>query len=158
MKSFRRILVATDFSSASMPAFEQAVWLSKNSGAQLLIANAFPEYGPPEIGYAPASGYEQWKHDVQAAAEKRLRPLVDQARREGLDARSLVLTGSPAEAILEAATREDADLIVLGTHGRRGAERFFLGSVASRVVAASECPVITVRAPQDGPAAGKRPP
>ncbi len=56
---FQRILVATDFSSASMPAFEQAVKLSKDSGAQLLIANALPEHGPPEIGYAPASSYEQ---------------------------------------------------------------------------------------------------
>ena len=158
MKSFRRILVATDFSSASMGAFEQAVRLAKNTGAQLLIANAFPEYGPPEIGYAPASGYEQWRQDVQAAADRKLDPLVDRARREGLAVRPLVLAGAPAEAILEAARREDADLIVLGTHGRRGAERFVLGSVASRVVSAAECPVITVRAQQDSPVAGMPPP
>ena len=135
-----------------MPAFERAVQLSKDSGAPLLIAHAFPEYGPPEIGYAPASGYEEWKRDTLAAVERKLQPLVDQARREGLDARPLVLAGSPAEAIVEAAGREGADLIVLGTHGRRGAERFFLGSVASRVVSTSECPVMTVRAPQDVPA------
>ena len=145
VKSFHRILVATDFSSASMPAFERAVQLSKSSGAQLLIANAFPEYGPPEMGYAPASGYEQWRHDALAAAERKLQPLVEQARREGLDARALVLAGSPGEAIVEGARREGADLIVLGTHGRRGAERFFLGSVALRVVSVAKCPVMTVR-------------
>jgi nucleotide-binding universal stress UspA family protein len=157
VKRFQRILVATDFSSASMPAFEQAVKLSKDSGAQLLIANAFPEHGPPEIGYAPASAYEQWRLDARATAERKLQPLVEQARREGLDARPLVLAGSPDEAIVEAARRESVDLIVLGTHSRRGAERFFLGSVASRVVSASECPVMTVRAPQDGPAVSKTP-
>lgn len=134
-----------------MPAFEQAIELAKDSGAQLLIANAFPEYGPPEIGYAPASCYEQWKSDARATAERRLQPLVERARREGLDVRPLVLSGLPDEAILEAARREGADLIVIGTHGRRGAELFFLGSVASRVVSASECPVITVRPPRDRP-------
>ncbi len=157
MQGFLRILVATDFSSASMPAFEQAVRLSKDAGAQLLIAHAFPEYGSPETGYAPASAYEQWKRDAQATAEKRLQPLVERARREGLDVRALVLAGFPDKAIVEAAAREGADLIVLGTHGRRGAERFFLGSVASRVVSTSECPVMTVRAQQSGVAAGKTP-
>ncbi len=149
--------MATDFSPASMPAFERAIQLSKGSGAQLLIATAFPEYGPPEMGYAPASGYEQWRRDAVAAIEEKLRPLVEQARREGIDARSLALAGSPGEAIVDAAKREGADLIVLGTHGRRGVERFFLGSVATRVVAVSECPVITVRAPPESPAAGKAP-
>ncbi len=145
VKKFQVILLATDFSPASMPAFEQAVGLSKDSGAQLLIATALPEYGPPEIAYSPASGYEEWRRESRAAAEKKLEPLVEQARREGLDARPLVLGGFPDEAILEAARRESADLIVIGTHGRRGAERFFLGSVAARIVSASECPVMTVR-------------
>jgi nucleotide-binding universal stress UspA family protein len=157
VRTFHRILVATDFSSASMPAFEQAVQLSKASGAQLLIAHAFRQEGPQEIGYAPAKGYEQWRRGVRAATEEKLEPLVSQARREGLDARPLVLEGSPDEVIVEAARREGVDLIVVGTHGRRGAERFFLGSVASRVVTASECPVMTVRAPQEGPVAGKTP-
>jgi nucleotide-binding universal stress UspA family protein len=157
VQGFRRIVVATDFSSASMPAFEQAVRLSKDSGAQLLIAHAFPEQGPPEIGYAPASGYEQWRRDALATAERKLQPLVEQAHREGLDTRSLVLAGLPDKAIVEAATREGADLIVIGTHGRRGAERFFLGSIASRVVSASDCPVMTVRMPQNGLAVGKTP-
>lgn len=155
MKTFQRVLVATDFSSASMPAFERAVQLSKASGAQLLIAHAFREEGPHEMGYAPAAGYEEWRRGVLAAAEKKLEPLVAQARGEGVDARPLVLAGSPDEAIVEAARREGVDLIVIGTHGRRGAERFFLGSVASRVVTSSECPVMTVRAPQEGAAAGK---
>jgi nucleotide-binding universal stress UspA family protein len=150
VKTFRRILVATDFSPASMPAFEQAVGLSKDSGAELLVAHAFRDQGPPESGYARAREYEQWRSDAQAVAERKLEPLVAQARGEGINARPLALPGFPEEAIVEAAAREGADLIVLGTHGRRGAELFFLGSVATRVVTAAKCPVMTVRAGREG--------
>ncbi len=153
MKAFRRVLVATDFSPASMPAFEQAVGLSKVSGAELVITHAFRDQGSPESGYARARDYEQWRNDVRAAAERKLEPLVARALAEGVNARPLALPGFPDEAILEAAEREGADLIVLGTHGRRGAELFFLGSVASRVVTAAKCPVMTVRPPRHGPGA-----
>jgi nucleotide-binding universal stress UspA family protein len=149
LKTFQRILVATDFSTASMPAFEQAVGLSKESGAELLIAHAFRDQGSPESGYARARDYEQWRNDMKAAAERKLEPLVAQARAVGVNARPLALPGFPDEAIVEAASREGADLIVLGTHGRRGAELFFLGSVASRVVTAAKCPVMTVRPPRE---------
>ncbi len=154
MKAFRRILVATDFSPASMPAFEQAVRLSKDSEAELLVAHAFRDQGPPESGYARAKDYERWRSDAQEAAERKLEPLVARARAEGVDARPLALAGFPDEVIVEAAVREGADLIVLGTHGRRGAELFFLGSVASRVVTAAKCPVMTVRPPREALEAG----
>jgi len=146
MKTFRRILLGTDFSPASMEAVEQALKVAKASGAQLLIANACVEPGPMEMSYARANAYEQWKHETRAEAERRLQPLVERARAEGLDARALVLEGFPDEALIEAARQEAADLVVVGTNGRTGAERFLLGSVAWRVVAASECPVMTVRA------------
>lgn len=153
MKAFRRILVATDFSPASMPAFEQAVRLSKDSEAELLVAHAFRDQGTPESGYARAKDYEQWKNDAEAAAGRKLEPLVARARADGVSARPLALAGFPDEVIVEAAEREGVDLIVLGTHGRRGAELFFLGSVASRVVTAAKCPVMTVRAPREGASA-----
>lgn len=155
MKAFQRILVATDFSPASMPAFEQAFRLSRESGAELLIAHAFRDQGPPESGYARARDYERWRNDAQAAAERKLEPLVARARAEGINARPLALPGFPDEVIVEAAMREGVDLVVLGTHGRRGAELFFLGSVASRVVTAAKCPVMTVRASlEETPGAG----
>ncbi|HEX7253007.1 MAG TPA: universal stress protein, partial [Thermoanaerobaculia bacterium] len=55
-------------------------------------------------------------------------------------------SGAPDEAITAAARDQKADLVVMGTHGRKGVSRFFLGSVASRVISTSECPVMTVRA------------
>jgi nucleotide-binding universal stress UspA family protein len=54
--------------------------------------------------------------------------------------------GIPEDAIVQAAKREGVDLIVMGTHGRRGASRLLAGSVAARVVATASCPVLTVRA------------
>ena len=146
MKTFQRILVATDFSAASMPAFEQAVALAKESGAELLIANVHKEAGPLEAAYAPEPAYEQWREQARARAHESLQSLLQRARREGLGAEGLILVGFPDKALVEAAEHHGADLIVLGTHGRLGAERFFLGSVAARVVSTAPCPVMTVRA------------
>jgi len=145
MKMFQRILVATDFSPASTPAFEQSVKMAKRDGALLLIAHAYQEPGLVELSHAPARVYEEWDQKLREGVERKLRPLVEYARKEGVEAEGLVLTGFADEAIIEAAKQRRADLIVMGTHGRRGAARLFLGSVASRVISTAPCPVMTVR-------------
>ena len=148
MNLFRRILVATDFSPASTPAFEQAVRMAGREEAQLLIAHAYQEPALVELSHAPARVYEEWDNALREAVEKKLRPLVEHARKEGVeDARALLLAGFADEAIIAAAKEEGADLIVMGTHGRRGAARMFLGSVAARVISMASCPVMTVRSP-----------
>jgi nucleotide-binding universal stress UspA family protein len=142
---FQRILVATDFSPASAPAVEQAVKMARRDGALLLIAHAYQEPGLVELSHAPAKVYEEWDHALREGVERKLRPLVEHARKEGVEAQALLLTGFADEAIVEAAKQQGADLIVMGTHGRRGASRLFLGSVASRVISTAPCPVMTVR-------------
>lgn len=145
MKSFHRVMIATDLTPASGPAFRAAVELAED-GAELTIVHA---YRPPTVNQVDALApalYEQWDAGLRAAAEQRLRPLVEGARREGVDARALVLSGPPSEAIAQAAQDNRADVLVLGTHGRKGMSRFFLGSVASRVISMASCPVMTVRA------------
>ena len=142
---FQRILVATDFSPASTPAFEQSVKMAKREGALLLIGHAYQEPGLVELSHAPARVYEEWDQKLREGVERKLRPLVEYARKEGVEAEGLVLTGFADEAIIEAAKQRRADLIVMGTHGRRGAARLFLGSVASRVISTAPCPVMTVR-------------
>ena len=145
MKMFQRILMATDFSPASTPALEQSVKMARRDEALLLIAHAYQEPGLVELSHAPARVYEEWDRKLREAVERKLRPLVEHARKEGVEARALLLTGFADEAIIEAAKQQGADLIVMGTHGRRGAARLFLGSVASRVIATAPCPVMTVR-------------
>ena len=145
MTLFRRILVATDFSPASTPALEQSLKMARREGALLLIAHAYQEPGLAELSHAPAKAYEEWDRKLREAVERKLRPLVEHAQKEGVEARALLLTGFADEAIIEAAEQEGADLIVMGTHGRRGAARLFLGSVAARVISTAPCPVMTVR-------------
>jgi universal stress protein A len=147
MKLFERILLATDFSPASTPALEQSVKIAKREGALLLIAHAYQEPGLVELSHAPAEVYEQWNQKLKEGTERKLRPLLESARKEGVEAEGLILTGFADEAIIEAARQQKADLIVMGTHGRRGAARLFLGSVAARVIATAPCPVMTVRSP-----------
>ena len=144
MKPYRRILFATDLSKSSMPGFREAVELAKESMAELLIAYA---YQPPNLiqaqSIAPAV-YDEWNQNLRAEIESRLEPLVADAREQGLRARPILLEGTPDEAISEAAAREGADLIIMGSHGRTGISRLVQGSVSSHVIAHAHCPVMTV--------------
>ncbi len=145
MKPFKRIIVATDLTPTSEPAFQEAIGLAKENGAELMIAHA---YQPPSVVEAqPVSAgvYEQWDQNIRAEVKGRLEELVKEAAKEGVHAEPLILTGAPYEAIAEAAKFNDADLVVLGTHGRKGVSRLFLGSVAARVISTAPCPVMTVR-------------
>lgn len=145
--TFRRILFATDLSPASARAFEQAVAIARANEAELVIAHAYqlPDFYPTDV-CVTGTLYSDLDEKVRGDAEKNLAALVKDARKQGIGARFLVLTGAPFEAIADAARDVKADLIVMGTHGRTGASRILLGSVAARVVTTAPCPVMTVRA------------
>jgi nucleotide-binding universal stress UspA family protein len=146
MNPVRRILVGTDFSPASRPAVRRAVETARESGAALWIAHVVAL--PPPLsaeGYVLPRFYDDMSAAIRAEAEKRLKALLAVARRSGVRAQGLLLRGAPHDALTKAARRHHADLMILGTHGRTGMARFFVGSVASRVVATAPCPVLTVR-------------
>jgi nucleotide-binding universal stress UspA family protein len=96
-------------------------------------------------GYVAPSVYDDMEAAARAGAQKQLRKLVDKAKQSGVRVKPLLLEGIAHERIMQAARSRKADLVVIGTHGRTGFARFFLGSVASRVLAISPCPVLTVR-------------
>ncbi len=146
MNPFRRILVATDFGEASEPALHEAIDLAKESAAELLIAHAYQHPSVIEAQSVAAGVYEEWDRVLRNQVEERLRPIVAQAQKEGVRAGALILAGAPDQAITAAAKENNADLVVMGTHARKGVSRFLLGSVAARVVATAPCPVLTVRA------------
>jgi universal stress protein A len=102
---------------------------------------------PTTLGgeYVSPQSWERIETANRATAQKELATLVAKARRAGVRAISLVVSGPPHEAIVRAARSKRVDLLVVGTHGRTGLGRFFLGSVAARVVASASCPVLTVR-------------
>ncbi|BDG09576.1 hypothetical protein AMPC_26890 [Anaeromyxobacter paludicola] len=150
----QRILVATDLSPASVTAFERALELATRYGARLLVAHAYQDHHLPQAGFACTETWDEWDRGFREDARKRLAPLVRRAWEAGLEADALLLPGFPDEALVEAARAQDADLLVVGTHGRRGPARLLLGSVAARVVATAPCPVLVVR--PAGPAASDR--
>ena len=145
MKNSRSILAATDFSEASRPALEEAYRIASESGSRLTLLNVYQIPGAAYVAYAPASVYEDFDRAVRTDAEQRLAQLVAEARSRGIDACGQLKKGFPEDEILACARKEKPDLIIMGTHGRRGLSRFWLGSVASRVIGRSPCPVVTVR-------------
>lgn len=147
MKRIRRILHPTDFSKASAVAFNRAVETAKENRAELLLVNVFTP-SIPALGqaYVSPKAYADIEESARAYGKRQLEKLVAKARRAGARARGLLLEGLPHECIAQIARRKHADLVVMGTHGRTGFARFFLGSVASRVLTTAPCPVMTVRA------------
>jgi nucleotide-binding universal stress UspA family protein len=147
MAAIRRILYATDFSPASGPAFMRALDLARANRAQLTALHVM---APPILytpdGYALPETYDRLLADTRAAARKQLDRLVTRAKAAKVRARGLLLEGVAHDRIVRTARSSHADLVVIGTHGRTGLARLFLGSVASRVIATATCPVLSVRA------------
>ena len=141
---FKRIVCATDFSDTAEAAWDLASDLAQTHRAELVLVHVFielPVY--PEV--AVASIQQVWE-EQREWAERQLAARIEAAVKRGLTARYLLKTGTAPEEIMQAATDEHADLIVVGTHGRTGIERLVIGSVAERVVRLAPCPVLTVHA------------
>ena len=138
---------ATDFSRASTAAFKRAVVMAKVDRAQLIVAHVMtpPSLVLPGEGYISPRLYEELEASARGDAQKRLRAIVARARKAGVRTTGLLLEGVPHERVARAARARKADLLVIGTHGRTGLAKFFLGSVATRLVAGAPCPVLTVR-------------
>jgi nucleotide-binding universal stress UspA family protein len=96
-------------------------------------------------GYLDASTYERMSEAARAGAQKQLDRVVTQAKAARVRARGMLVEGVAHEQIVRVSRARRCDLIVMGTHGRTGVARFFLGSVAARVAATAPCPVLTVR-------------
>ncbi len=142
----RRILHPSDFSSASRAAFAKAVELAKTNRAELTILHVLSSVMPvPGDGYISPKVYEELVASTRAWARKQLGRRLAKAKAAGVRAKGLLMDGVPHEAIMRAAKARRADLLVMGTHGRSGLAKFFLGSVAGRVVAGGPCPVLTVK-------------
>ena len=146
MTTFRRILHPTDFSRASAPALRRAVALARACRAPLVLLHVMTPPSPFIGEGTPPSSYADLLILARRSAKRRLAAALARARRERVRAQAVFTEGLPADEILRAARRTRADLIVMGTHGRTGVSRVFMGSVAERVVRESRCPVLTVRA------------
>jgi universal stress protein A len=142
----RRILHPSDFSRASEAAFKKAIEMAKAGRAELLVAHVLNPIVPVAgEGYVPPKMYNDIAASTRAWAKAELDKLVARAKKARVRVKGLIAEGSAHEQIVRLAKRTRADIIVIGTHGRSGLAKLFLGSVAGRVVAEASCPVLTVR-------------
>ena len=140
----RRILHATDFSRASRPALAKALELAQQGRARLFLLHVLMPPSP-FLGDKLPSSYLELQRRARRDAERRLAAVVDKAQQAGVKVESKLIAGGPSEQIIRHASRWHADLIVMGTHGRTGLGKVFMGSVAERVLQRASCPVLTVR-------------
>ena len=144
----KNILVPVDFSEHSQRALDYAVELAAKLDAKVHLLNVIgiPALGVPELGVAlTAAVIDNLVKDNQAALDK----LADPRRKRASIGEVMLRTGDTRDMILQACTEVNADLIVMGTHGRRGVSRALLGSVAESVVRTAPCPVLAIRPPKD---------
>ncbi|WHZ15277.1 MAG: Universal stress protein family [Nitrospira sp.] len=144
----RHLLVPVDFSSPSLDALEYAIQVVDRFGARLTLLHVLePIYYDLELGLG------RIEQEVQKRThwEAQLDGLAQVVRERGLAAESVVLGGIPSESIVTYAREQCCDLIVMGTHGRRGLTRLRYGSVAESVLRQAPCPVLTVKSPKFEP-------
>jgi nucleotide-binding universal stress UspA family protein len=142
----RRILHPSDFSPASRAAFRKAIEMAKTNRAALLVVHVMSPIVPvPGDAYMSPKMYDDLSNSARTFAQKQLDKLLAQTKKARVRAKGFLVEGSAHQEIVRFARARRVDLIVMGTHGRTGLAKLFVGSVADRVVAAASCPVLTVR-------------
>jgi universal stress protein A len=129
----KTIVFATDFSVASQEAFRLANVLAKEWGAKIILVHV----QEPALAYG---GGEFAIGGLEPSLES-LKPLLDEFRPD-VPYEHRVLMGDPADTVVRVAREEDADMIVVGSHGRTGLVRLLMGSVAETIVRRAPCPVL----------------
>ncbi|MAQ19143.1 MAG: universal stress protein UspA [Sandaracinus sp.] len=144
----RNILVATDLSDASLAAVDAAAGMVGALGAQVALVCAFdPMQSLPMVDTAMGAT-DIWTSELDEL-EDRIERALEKVRDErfagtGCDV-VVIRDGSPGRAIADEAERRGADLVIVGSHGRTGVQRFLLGSVAEKTVRLCKCSVLVVR-------------
>lgn len=150
---FETILVPTDGSVVSVAAALKAVAFAKRVEARLLVFHSIPAYQyPVYVGGVPYEYPSEADYEAQcrAIADRHLGLVADTAKAQGVAVSTCIeFNGNPAQAIVNMAQREHCSLIFMGSHGRSGLSKVFLGSVAFKTLTLSHIPVLVDRATPD---------
>lgn len=138
---YDQILVPTDGSEGSEIAFEQALDLAKTYSATVHLLYVVEPVAVSSVQL------EMLEEELRRRGEVVLQELAGRAKSQEVTAITELRSGRPAEEILEYVDENEMDLVVMGTHGRTGLDRYLIGSVTEKVVRLSEKPVLTVRDP-----------
>jgi nucleotide-binding universal stress UspA family protein len=143
-----RILVPVDFSDCSLDALEYAVVVAQQAKASIMLLHVLE---PVSYGLDFTLSHVRTREHVRESWTKRLKELTSSHQHSHVAMEFQLRGGLPADSILDSAQTLPCDLIVMGTHGRRGISHALSGSVAEAVLRKSHCPVIAVRSPKFGP-------
>jgi nucleotide-binding universal stress UspA family protein len=142
MTRISNILTPCDFSDASRKAMHYATHLAMRFGAKLTVAHIIPP--PAAFNYAYPDDPREFEKKAFVETRRLLPEEIPEAYRELLNSQTIVKCGDVRDELLGIVTEERVDLIVMGTHGRRNLERFFLGSTAESMLRRVPVPVLTV--------------
>jgi nucleotide-binding universal stress UspA family protein len=146
---FKRILVPVDGSTTSNRGLENALALARGRDAVLCLLHVVDEHMIVQHAEAMAAVSEQYLESLRAAGENILARAQADATRQGVNCKTVLvenIASRVADIIVDTAKKQRADVIVMGTHGRRGVKRLVMGSDAEGVVRMSPVPVLLVRA------------
>jgi nucleotide-binding universal stress UspA family protein len=143
----KKILFPTDFSEGSSNALDYAIDMAKRYGAKLYLVHVLYDIGKAAGWYVPHPSMDEMYKDIEKSAEKELGRFGLEESRSLKGVERTVLKGVPHTEIVKFAKENKVDLIIMGTHGRKGMGRVLFGSTASQVVRYAPCPVFAVRLP-----------
>ena len=145
---YKRILVPVDGSATSKAGLREAITLAKGQGAQLQLVHVADQHYIALMGIESSGAIGEMMESTKRAGRGILRSAEAAAQKAGVKASGVLLetvTGPAADPIVRQAKKWGADLIVLGTHGRRGVRRLLMGSDAEQIVRYAPVPVMLVR-------------
>jgi len=142
---YEDILVPTDGSPAADSAIEHAVNVAERYDATIHALYVVDDSAYATLDAASETVVEA----LESEGEEAVGRIATAARNAGIDAVTTVTTGVAYRTILDHVANDGIDLVAMGTHGRRGLDRYLLGSVTERVVRTSDVPVLAVRQPED---------
>ena len=147
MVSVNTIICPIDFSDFSHAALSHAETIARTFGAELIVAHIVePVLYPVAYGLPVADPSFNLEEESRRGAQKALAPIVDDIASRGVDAKSLVSTGTASLKVCQLVEEHGIDLVVLSTHGLTGVKHMLMGSTAERVVRRCKVPVLTVKA------------
>jgi universal stress protein A len=147
----RRILLPTDFSGCANYAFPYAAAIARATQAKIVCVHVV-EQVVPAVGYtglADPMPIADMSEQLEDSAERELPRLTDCEELSGLEVEEVIVHGDAAAEIVRVAGEQEADLIVISSHGRTGLGRMIFGSTAEAVVRHATCPVLVVKPPQE---------
>jgi len=146
MLEIKLILCPIDFSEFSARAYRHALSLAEHYRANLVVQHIVELWRHPSVGFVINAGlYHEFCRSLREDGEAQLKELVKNYTPETIQPELVVDLGLAPDSILSFAQARKTDVIVMGTHGRRGYDRLMLGSVTDRVMRRAPCPVLAVR-------------